>query len=123
MRLLFTPKRKAYLKGRYGEWIAACYLWGLGYEILKTRLKTPFGEIDLLVKKKETLIAVEVKTRSSLHQAAFSLTPFQQRRIEKAMAYYLLHKPQNVRIRFDVILITPFKWPYHIPNAWRSTLF
>jgi Predicted endonuclease distantly related to archaeal Holliday junction resolvase len=61
VRLLFTPKRKAYLKGRYGEWIAACYLWGLGYEILKTRLKTPFGEIDLLVKKKETLIAVEVQ--------------------------------------------------------------
>lgn len=123
MLLSFTPKKKAYLKGRYGEWIAALYLWCLGYEILENRFKTPFGEIDLLVRKKRILVAVEVKSRSSFQRAAFSVTPFQQRRIEKALAYYLARKPQNVFIRFDAILISPFKWPYHIRGAWRSRLF
>lgn len=122
MRLLLNPKKRAYLKGQRGEWIASFYLRCKGYEILENRFKTPVGEIDLLVRKGKTLVAVEVKSRESLEKAAFSITPSQQRRIERTLLYYLARKSLPIELRFDVILIAPWKWPYHIVGAWRGVL-
>jgi len=120
MRSPLNPKKRAYLKGQRGEWIASLYLRCKGYEILETRFKTPLGEIDLLVRKGKTLVAVEVKSRNSLENAAFSIMPFQQRRIECALLYYLSRKSLPVELRFDVILIAPWRWPYHVIGAWRG---
>ena len=114
----FNLKKRAYLKGKYGEWIAALYLQLKGYEILEKRFKTPVGEIDLLARKGQTLIAVEVKTRNTFQQASMALTVFQQRRIERTLLFYLAGKTSSLDLRFDVILISPWKWPYHIQGAW-----
>lgn len=119
MFFALTPKKRAYLKGQQGEWLAALYLRCKGYKILERRLKTPVGEIDLLAQKGKTLIAIEVKSRSSLEKAAFAITPYQQQRIERALAYSLSQKEPPSSIRFDVILIAPWKWPYHMKGAWR----
>jgi putative endonuclease len=119
MPLALNPKERAYLKGKRGEWIASLYLRCKGYEILESRFKTPVGEIDLLVRRGKTLVAVEVKSRGSLEKAAFSITPFQQRRIEQALLYYLTHKSLSINLRFDVILLAPWRWPYHVIGAWR----
>lgn len=119
MHLRLSPRKRAYLKGYWSEWIAAFYLRFKGYKILESRFKTPLGEIDLLARKGKTLIAVEVKSRTTQMEAAFSITPFQQRRIERALAYYLSRKPFPFDIRFDVIYIVPWAWPYHIRGAWR----
>lgn len=120
MHFRSTPKQRAYLKGHRSEWLAALFLRCKGYEILKTRFKTPVGEIDLLVRHKKMLIAVEVKNRSSLEKARFSITPRQQRRIERALLYYLCRSRTALSLRFDVILMAPWKWPYHIKGAWRE---
>ena len=120
MRLALNPKKRAYLKGKRGEWIASLYLRCKGYEILENRFKTPVGEIDLLVRKGTTLVAVEVKSRDSLEKAAFSITFSQQRRIEQALLYYLTRKCLPVNLRFDVILMAPWRWPYHVVGAWRG---
>jgi putative endonuclease len=119
MRLPLNPKKRAYLKGHRGEKIAAIYLRFKGYKVLETRFKTPVGEIDLLVRKGKTLVAVEVKSRDSLENAAFSITPHQQRRIERALVYYLTRKSIPFELRFDVVLIAPWRWPHHIVGAWR----
>jgi putative endonuclease len=119
MLLHLSPKKRAYLKGHWGEWIAAFYLRLKGYKILESRFKTPLGEIDLLARKGKTLIAVEVKSRTTLREAAFSITPFQQRRIERALLYYLSRNPFSFDIRFDIIYIVPWTWPHHIIGAWR----
>ena len=53
-------------KGGRGESIAADFLKGLGYEIIKRNFR--FGreaEIDIIAKDKGTLVFIEVKTRSS----------------------------------------------------------
>ncbi len=113
-----NQKKQAYLKGQRGEKIAAFYLWCKGYKILERRFKTPVGEIDLLVRKGKTLVAVEVKARGSLEKAAFSITPSQQQRIERALLYYLSRKPFPFTLRFDVILLAPWTWPAHIVGAW-----
>jgi putative endonuclease len=111
-------KKRAYIKGKGAEWIAALYLQFKGYEILEKRFKTPLGEIDLLARKGNTLVAIEVKARKTLEQAAMALTPFQRRRIEKALLFYLAGKTSCLDLRFDVILISSWRLPYHIRGAW-----
>ena len=51
--------------GRLGEDIAAKYLKKNGYRILEKNLHVSHNEIDLIVKNKEFLVFVEVKTRST----------------------------------------------------------
>jgi putative endonuclease len=113
-----NPRKRAYLKGQRGELIAALYLRLKGYQVIEKRFKTPVGEIDLVARKGSTLIAVEVKSRNTREEASLALTPFQQRRIERALLYYLARKPSPLDLRFDVVLISPWKWPCHIHGAW-----
>ncbi len=113
-----NPKKKAYLKGQWSEKIATFFLRLKGYKILENRFKTPVGEIDLLVQKNKTLIAVEVKQRKTLEEAAWALTSFQQKRIERALLYYVRSLKTPLDLRFDVVLISPWKYPYHIEGAW-----
>lgn len=120
MRLPLNPKKRAYLKGQWSEQLAALFLRVKGYEILEHRFKTPVGEIDLLVRKGNTLVAVEVKSRTTLEKASLALTPYQKQRIERALLYYLARRPFFLDLRFDVILISPWIWPSHIEGAWIS---
>ena len=113
-----NQRKRAYLKGKRGEWISALYLKLKGYEILEKRFKTPMGEIDLLARKGKTLVAVEVKTRDTWEQASIALTAFQKRRIEKALLFYLAGQTSSLDLRFDVILIAPWRCPRHIRGAW-----
>lgn len=46
--------------------MAADFLARRGYTVLAHNLRTPHGEIDLLARQGETLVFVEVKTRSTL---------------------------------------------------------
>jgi putative endonuclease len=50
--------------GSDGERMAAEYLAGKGYEVLERNYRYGRAEIDLIVKKKNWLVFVEVKTRS-----------------------------------------------------------
>ncbi|EKE10298.1 MAG: hypothetical protein ACD_16C00056G0017 [uncultured bacterium] len=118
MRFPLKPKKWAYLKGQWGEKIAARYLQLKGYSLLESRLKTPFGEIDLIMRKGSFIVAVEVKTRATYEEAAFSLSSFQMRRIQQALLFYIKRYPSPLDLRFDVILISSWMWPKHIRGAW-----
>lgn len=50
---------------RWGELKAAEELLRRGYQVLQSNFRTPYGEIDLVAKKNDCLLFVEVKTRSS----------------------------------------------------------
>ena len=120
MRFPLNSRKRAYLKGHWAEQIAAFYLRIKGYKVLENRFKTPVGEIDILARKGKTLVAIEVKSRNTRDAAVVALTSYQQRRIERALLYYLARKPSPLDLRFDVVLISPWKWPYHIRGAWSS---
>lgn len=49
--------------GPIGEKIAQTHLEDLGYEFIEANFRTRFGEIDLIMKDREGLVFVEVKTR------------------------------------------------------------
>ncbi|NOY97680.1 MAG: YraN family protein [Chloroflexi bacterium] len=51
--------------GRWGEMTAAEYLSKRGYSLVARNVRTPYGEIDLVVRRDGMTIFVEVKTRSS----------------------------------------------------------
>src|SRR5699024_12421121 len=49
--------------GKYGERVAARYLLRHGYEILETNWRGDAGEVDIIARKGEMAVIVEVKTR------------------------------------------------------------
>lgn len=49
--------------GRYGEDLATDYLKDQGYDVLERNIRYRFGEVDIIAKKENMLIVVEVKTR------------------------------------------------------------
>lgn len=115
-----AKKQKAFVKGTKAEGLAALYLRLKGYRVLKRRYKKPVGEIDLIVKKGRRIVFVEVKARANQTRAIESITPHQQKRINRAAQIFLQEHPafNSCDTRFDVVLISPFSWPQHIPSAW-----
>lgn len=51
--------------GRWGEETATMYLTQCGYEIIARNARTPYGEIDIIARKGDVTIFVEVKTLTS----------------------------------------------------------
>jgi putative endonuclease len=107
--------------GRRGEWWAALYLRLQFYRILATRVKTPVGEIDLVARRGDVTVFVEVKSRSFSHQEAEALLAVNRQRIVRAAQAWLMRNPSAMAggLRFDVIFLAPFAWPRHIVGAFE----
>jgi putative endonuclease len=126
LRPLDRPRREkiaAFRLGLSAESRAAILLIAKGYRILARRWKTPFGEIDIVARRRGTLVFVEVKARARADDAAEAVTGRNQRRIIAAAELWLARNPADAQrdIRFDVVLVTPGKIPEHIPNAFDAT--
>jgi putative endonuclease len=108
-------------KGRRAEAVAVWWFRLHGYRILVRRFATPVGEIDLVVRRGELLAFVEVKRRPTADAALAALTPRQQARIARAAEWFLKGRPwlAHLPCRFDVLALTPWRWPSHVPDAWR----
>ena len=119
-----APERvAAFRAGISAEARAAAYLMAKGYRILAKRFRTPQGEIDLVARKRNLLVFVEVKARASLDDAAYAVTPRQQQRIIAAAQAWLARNPQYERhdMRFDAILVAPRRLPKHLTAAFDAS--
>jgi putative endonuclease len=94
--------------GIKGEDLAVKFLKKKGYRILSRNYKTPLGEIDIVAEDGETLVFVDVKTRTD---DAFGL-PFEavnhrkREKLRKVALYYLKNvRRKDVASRFDVLSI------------------
>jgi putative endonuclease len=118
------PERvKAFNLGISAESRAALLLMAKAYRIVARRWKTPFGEIDIIARRRRTLAFVEVKARAGFDEAAEAVTERSRRRIIAATELWLARHPDDAGadIRFDVILVAPGKIPRHIPNAFDAS--
>lgn len=113
----------AFRLGLSAESRAAMFLIAKGYRILARRFKTPFGEIDIVARRRGALVFVEGKARGRADEAAEAVTGRGKQRIVAAAELWLARSPADAQqeIRFDVILVTPGKLPQHIPNAFDTT--
>ena len=114
--------------GDRGEREAARYLRRRGYKILARKFRTRLGELDLVARDDETIVFVEVKTRST-NQAGHpteAITPAKQRRLTQlALAFLKRYGLLERRARFDVVSIV---WSSgsrpptieHYPNAFEA---
>jgi putative endonuclease len=94
-----------------------------GYRIVARRWKTPFGEIDIVARRRRTLAFVEVKARMHVDDAAEAVTERTQHRIIAAAELWLAHHPDDAQrdIRFDAVLVAPGRMPQHIANAFDAS--
>jgi putative endonuclease len=119
-----NPERQAAFRwGLSAESWAAALLLAKGYRIVARRFKSPFGEIDIIARRRGTLVFVEVKARDRLDAAAEAVTARQKTRIIAAAESWLTRHPELVAspMRFDVVLISPGRLPRHIQGAFDAT--
>jgi putative endonuclease len=123
-RRMAAPARvAAFHTGLSAEARAAAYLMVKGYRILARRFRTPYGEIDIVARRRQLLAFVEVKARASLDEAAYAVTERQQQRIIEAAQAWLMAHPEHADfdLRFDVMLIAPRCLPRHLLAAFDAS--
>ncbi len=93
--------------GNKGENMAAEFLAKKGYEILTRNYRYKHAEIDLIVKRGNWLLFVEVKTRSSnaYGEPEEFVTDFKARKIFEAAEEYIFATDWQGHVRFDVVSI------------------
>lgn len=98
-------KKYRQIIGKTGENKAKNYLKRRGYQILETNYRTKAGEIDLIVKEKDCLVFVEVKTRTTEEYGtpAEAVSFYKQQHMLKSAKYYLSRHGGDCECRFDVI--------------------
>jgi putative endonuclease len=123
IRLSPDEKQIAERRGRLAERLACWWFRFHGYRLVAHRWRSPFGEIDLVMRRRRTLVFVEVKWRRNAIDAA-ALPPRKQGRIIRAARFFLARHPMlsTHDCRFDVIIFHPaiFFWPicfHHFHNA------
>lgn len=110
--------KNRYYFGMWAERVAIIFLRLKGYQILEWRYKSHFGEIDLIVKKSQIIIAIEVKARRSEFLIEQVLTPNQVNRIKNSLNFFISQnkKYQNYNLRLDFIAFNKFLFPKHYCN-------
>ncbi len=104
--------------GKVGEQLAFDFLIKNGYEIKERNWRFQKAEVDIIAQKNNTLVVVEVKTRST----DFFGNPqdfIKQKKINllvKAIDEYVNKNNLNVEVRFDVIAIVKNGKNYEIEH-------
>ena len=99
-------KKDNIIVGKSGEERALKYLKKNRYKILETNYKNTIGEIDIICRKRKTLVFVEVKTRVGdfFGRPSEAVNVSKQNKIRSVAMGYLKHKKKiDSLVRFDVI--------------------
>src|SRR5262245_8945549 len=117
-----SPERIArYRRGHVSEWLAAAAMLARGYRILARRVRTPFGEIDLIAVRGRRLAFVEVKRRSTHIEAESALSWRQAGRVARAAEFWVSRHPafREHERGLDAVLVLPRRLPIYLANAMQ----
>ncbi len=92
--------------GIYGEDTAVKYLEANGYTILTTNYRCKMGEIDIIAADGDTIVFIEVKTRSTdkYGQPREFVNYSKQKKIIKTALHYIVNKNlTDYMSRFDIV--------------------
>ena len=116
------PERvAAHFTGLSAESRAAAYLIARGYRIVARRFRTPVGEIDIVARRRDTIVFVEVKARGLMDDALTAVTAAKRRRFSRAARVWLARHPwaATKTWRADAVFIAPRRWPQHVAAAFE----
>lgn len=121
-----SKKQQAYHFGLRAEWLCLIYLRLRGYTLLAQRHRNIYGEIDLIMKRKETLIFIEVKARPTMQDGLYAIGPKQQMRIMRAALDFVgaNRKYAGLAMRFDLMVVSTSRWPFaihHLQHAFEQS--
>ena len=102
--------RRAYTAGIEAEARALAYLQQQGFTCIAERYRNAYGEIDLIVGRKDELRFVEVKLRAKLTDSLHALSERQQKRLWQCAQGFLAEQPSYAQyaMQFDLIAIAGF---------------
>ena len=125
MVLYFSKMAEHYELGKKGEQLAVNYLIGKGYKIVERNWRFQKAEIDIIERKAEMLISVEVKTRSTKNfgNPQDFVNPKKIKLMVLAMNEYILNKDLDIELRFDIIAITKDKSSFDIEHFKAAFLY
>ena len=125
MVLYFSKMAEHYELGKKGEQLAIDYLIKQGYKIVERNWRFQKAEIDIIARKEETLISVEVKTRSTNNfgNPQDFVNPKKIKLMVLAMNEYVLKKDLDVEVRFDIMAITKNKRSFDIEHLEYAFLY
>ena len=115
-------RRQHERRGHRGEWLASLALMVKGYRIVERRYRTKLGEIDLIARRGDLVLIVEVKVRPTLLMAMEAVGRMSERRIEAPADLGLARQPDHARLslRFDMVAVLPRRWPVHVENIFQG---
>jgi putative endonuclease len=108
--------------GRRAEEFCARALEAEGFEVLARRRRTAAGEIDLVVRRGDLTVIVEVKARGRAAEAAESLSARQRARLLAAAEALMAEEPGwfGAELRFDVMVVGRDGTLRRIADAFRA---
>lgn len=114
-------REAAEARGRRAEALAAWWLRAKGYTILSRRVRLPVGEIDLVARKGDVIVFIEVKERATLDDALGCVPPAARRRISRAAESWMAQRPRfhECGWRYGIVAVAPGYLPSHFKDAWR----
>ncbi len=115
--------------GKWGEDRAARFLISRGMKVLERNVELPPGEIDLVARDRDTLVFVEVKTRTEADFGGplMAITPAKRRKlVTLAKSYLARRRVGEVPCRFDVVGVTqrlgcPEPEIEYVPDAFTAS--
>jgi putative endonuclease len=103
-----SKRREKKELGKRGEEVALRFLKKKGYRLIEKNYVCKMGEMDIIAKEKDTLVFIEVKTRTSalFGPPQLAVNAWKQRQLSKVALNYLNEKRlRDVKARFDVVAI------------------
>ena len=93
--------------GKKGEEEAVVFLRSQGYQILHINWRYKKLEIDIIAKKDDFLVIIEVKTRKNADfgEPEVFVTKAKQQKIIKATHHFILENNIVDEVRFDIIAV------------------
>lgn len=92
--------------GKRGEKIALKHLQSKGYQLIKKNFSTRFGEVDLIVKKDDTLSFVEVKTSKGRGRPEWQISKSKIKRIKHMAQVFLATESLDyISLTIDIVCI------------------
>jgi putative endonuclease len=124
MKTALERKHMAYLRGHWAEHVALALLVLKGYRLLARRYSVSGGEVDLIVKRGDTIVFVEVKARAMLDDARVAIGAHKRECISRAARAWLARNgwAAGKVLRADAVFVAPGRLPRHLVGAFEMQM-